>query len=551
MQSRAILTGGMGMRGARATGLLLALCLTACLALTPSNTVYGAAAAEPAPPWEDEVGRRERALLIGIDDFVSKPSAYPSSTNNVYAMQETFQAALVPLEVLLIPDEPITDAKTLSRLIQNTFAGAEEGDVSYLYISTHGIYHSGNGGEPALLLSDGISEGQITAGELEAAFVPVKGTKVIWLDACNSGAFLGKGQADQPGSSLHFLGKDFKVLTSSGALEESWYWSEADMDAPEAEPNHKEGRFRPQGAFYFTHALSQSMSPRYGYPADINRDGRITLTELYDYLLLNHAASTPQVYPQRDDFVVFRYDVNAPLPEGLQRSPILDVTFSDAMLDGVERRITMEYIATRPVRVAYQIVCQRDGKWLFDEARLLYDNMERFTAFGDQEGAVSAGRKVRTLSINVEEDAYGYVMVHLVSIDQGRLTVHAGRVLCVPPAEGNLNLAVDAPDEYELGNPREICILVKHAFPCALSVSIVNDRDEVVHRLCHRRGTRPGQIYPSGSYFYWDGSDRERNPLPAGVYRVRVAGVMNEHTFTVISGPIEIRNNQKGGESGA
>ncbi|MCL1854268.1 MAG: caspase family protein [Clostridia bacterium] len=539
------------MVGARATRLPLAICLTACLAFLPAITDGCAAAApESAHPWPDNARRAERALLIGIDDFVSKPSAYPSSTNNVYAMQEAFQAALEPLVSLLIPDESITDAQTLIRLIQETFADAEEGDVSYLYISTHGSYVPGSGQEPALLLSDGVTEGCITAAELEAAFEPIEGTKVLWLDACNSGAFLGKGQADQP-AAIHFLGNDFKVLTSSGALEESWYWSEADMDAPEAEPNHKEGRFRPQGAFYFTHALSQSMSPRYGYPADINRDGRITLTELYDYLLLNHAASTPQVYPQRDDFVVFRYDVNAPLPEGLQRSPILDVTFSDAMLDGVERRITMEYIATRPVRVAYQIVCQRDGKWLFDEARLLYDNMERFTAFGDQEGAVSAGRKVRTLSINVEEDAYGYVMVHLVSIDQGRLTVHAGRVLCVPPAEGNLNLAVDAPDEYELGNPREICILVKHAFPCALSVSIVNDRDEVVHRLCHRRGTRPGQIYPSGSYFYWDGSDRERNPLPAGVYRVRVAGVMNEHTFTVISGPIEIRNNQKGGESGA
>ena len=527
------------MRGVRATGLLLAVCLTACLALFPVKAGGGALAPEAARQWTDGAGRTERALLIGIDDFVSKPSAYPSSTNNVYAMQETFQAAQKPLEALLIPDEPITNAQTLSRLIRETFADAEEEDVSYLYISTHGSYAPDSGEEPALLLSDGVTEGHITAAELEAAFDVIKGTKVLWLDACYSGAFLGKGQADRFAAS-YFLGKDFKVLTSSGALEESWYWNEADTDAPEGAPDRGGDRLRPQGAFYFTHALSQSMSPRYGYPADINRDGRITLSELYDYLLLIHAASTPQVYPQRDDFVVFRYDVSAPLPEGLQRSPILDVTFSGTMLDDQGKSITVEYIATRPVRVAYQIVYQRDGKWRFDEAQLLYDNVERFTAFGDQEGAVTAGRKVRTLSISVEKAVYGYVMVQLVSIDQGRLTVHAGRVLCIPPAEGDLNLAVDVPDVYEQGNPREICIIVKHAFPCALSVAIVNDREEVVYRLCHRRDTRPGQVNPLGSLFYWDGTDRDRNPLPAGIYRIWVSGAMNELTFTVMSGPIEI-----------
>ncbi|MDD3411869.1 MAG: hypothetical protein PHY12_13780, partial [Eubacteriales bacterium] len=32
-----------------------------------------------------------RALLVGVDDFVSRESTYPSSTNNVFAMQEVFQ----------------------------------------------------------------------------------------------------------------------------------------------------------------------------------------------------------------------------------------------------------------------------------------------------------------------------------------------------------------------------------------------------------------------------------------------------------------------------
>ena len=49
----------------------------------------------------------------------------------------------------------------------------------------------------------------------------------------------------------------------------------------------------------------------------------MVLSELYEYLVLNHAASTPQVYPQSDDFVVFRYDVSQPLPTGLARACLL------------------------------------------------------------------------------------------------------------------------------------------------------------------------------------------------------------------------------------
>lgn len=514
----------------------LALLLIAIL-LLPWATALAQqeGAAQQDPPTE-------RALLIGIDDFVSKPSIFPSSTNNVYAMQETFQGALRPLEVLLIPEEPVVSAEALTQLIQEVFAGAQPQDTSYLYISTHGVYDPRTGREPVLLLSDGEQEGRITPAQLEAAFDGILGTKVLLLDACNSGAFIGKGMATQP-ETLYFLGDDFKVLTSSGALEESWYWNATqwDTDSWVLNPSHQRllGQ-RPQGFFYFTQALSQALSWRYGQPADLNEDSQVTLTELYEYLLLNHAASTPQVYPQQDDFVVFRYDAQE-TPTG-SRAPILDVSFSGTLLDATNQTLSLEFTATRPVRVAYQIVYQRDGKWLFDQAKLLYDDVERFTAFGDQTGAVSAGRKARTLSIDLEAvDRYGYVMVQLVSIEGEQLTVHAGRVLCAPPAEGYLNLAVDVASAYDLSQSRELSIFVEHNYPCALSVVIVNQAGDVVRRLCHLRGTRPAQTDPAGSLFYWDGTDKQGREVPAGVYRVRASGTMNQLTFTTESRKIEIR----------
>lgn len=453
-------------------GLAFLLAFFCLAALRPLPTAHG----------EEDSVRRERALLIGVDEFVTQPSAYPSSTNNVYAMQEMFQAAAEPLEKILVPDAPVTSVQQLTELIQRVFGGAEAGDVSYLYISTHGLYDPENGVEPALLLSDGQTENHLTPEELEAAFDGISGTKVLILDACNSGAFIGKGMTewDEPPC---FLGDDFKVITSSGAREESWYWS-AGEDAKQEER---------QGAFYFTQALCDALSAACGYPADQNHDGSITLKELYDYLLLNHAASTPQVYPQNDDdFVIFRYDPSEPLPTGLERSPIMDVTFSDLVLDQDSREITIEYIAMRPVRLAYQLVYRREGRWEFENAQLIYDDSERFSAFGDQEGAVSAGWKQRTLRLDeLADDAYGYALVQLVSIDRGKLRVHAGRVLCVLPEEEPPAPTVEISGSFAPETGRELAVFVGHTSPCTLSVAILDEEGQVVERLCHRRSTRP------------------------------------------------------------
>lgn len=481
-------------------GLAFLLAFFCLAALRPLPTARG----------EEDSVRRERALLIGVDEFVTQPSAYPSSTNNVYAMQEMFQAAAEPLEKILVPDAPVTSAQQLTELIQRVFGGAEAGDVSYLYISTHGLYDPENGVEPALLLSDGQTENHLTPEELEAAFDGISGTKVLILDACNSGAFIGKGMTewDEPPC---FLGDDFKVITSSGAREESWYWS-AGEDAKQEER---------QGAFYFTQALCDALSAGCGYPADQNHDGSITLKELYDYLLLNHAASTPQVYPQNDDdFVIFRYDPSEPLPTGLKRSPIMDVTFSDLVLDRDSREITIEYIAMRPVRVAYQLVYRREGRWEFENAQLIYDDSERFSAFGDQEGAVSAGWKQRTLRLDeLADDAYGYALVQLVSIDRGKLRVHAGRVLCVLPEEEPPAPTVEISGSFAPETGRELAVFVGHNSPCTLSVAILDEEGQVVERLCHRRSTRPMGL--AGTTLYWDGKQRDGSPAPAGTYRVR------------------------------
>lgn len=191
--------------------------------------------------------------------------------------------------------------------------------------------------------------------------------------------------------------------------------------------------------------------------------------------------------------------------------------------------------------MAYQIVYQRDGKWEFDNAQLIYDGAERFTAFGDEPGAISAGRKVRAINLGqLEGDEFGYVLVQLVSIDEGTLTVHAGRVICVPPASGNMHLIAHVQRSFQMEGGRELPIFIGHEYPCTLSVAIVDENDKVIHRLCHRQATRPLQITPAGSVFYWDGLLKDGTPAAPGTYRVRAQAHMNDTTVTVLSAAFTI-----------
>ena len=61
-----------------------------------------------------------------------------------------------------------------------------------------------------------------------------------------------------------------------------------------------------------------------------------------------------------------------------------------------------------------------------------------------------------------------------------------------------------------------------------------------MYRLCHRQSTRPLQITPEGSTFYWNGRDRDGNLVNADQYCVRVTGYMGEQTETVTSDAITL-----------
>ena len=453
---------------------------------------------------------QHRAFLIACDEYVTYPDTFPISHNNLLAMEAVLEADV--RDFTIRRQDGITQSvDALKAAIRSAFAGATEQDISYLYISTHGDFDpSYSNPEGVLVLSDGIEEEKITAQVLQAILDQVPGTKVLLVDACNAGALIGKGISPNDGPERvvsAFAGTSYKALVSSGGSEPSWYWTSQTTDASP-----------PLGSSYFTVALTHGAGLAGDYAADKDRDGNITLSEMYQFLLVNHAASTPQAYPQDDDFVLFAYDPLVPVES---TAAISGVVFDRSVLTADNPTLEYSFTAAHNMRVGYQLVYMRDGAWDWSSASILRDNVE---SPDQKDGSILAGRKYRTLTLsNIEPTGWGYVMFNIIDFSEEGPVIYASRVLSVQPqydyGDQVLTIQVDEVFHPDLG--AELSIFVGHVLPCNLTVSIYDQQGKVIRRLAVGQATRPQGLKPNGSLFYWNGLDQNGEPVPDGTYTLR------------------------------
>lgn len=465
-----------------------------------------------------------RALLVGCDSFVTQADTSPSSGNNVNRMAQALEGGKLQLERTVTSHNAVTTPADLQALIREAFADADEDDVSYFYVSTHGVWEQGQPNEEmTLLFSDGVAECGVTARMLRDMFDEIPGTKVLILDACHAGAVIGKG-VHAPFDNV-FAGSDYKVICSSGGAEQSWFWSAREDDETSV------------GAGYFSGALVNGISARGNFGADSNGDGAVTLTELKRYLRDHHGASTVQTYPEEDDFVLMTYATSSSVLRH-RGGAITGLSFDEDVLSPDRPEATFSFTVLRPVQLAYQMVYQRNGSWDFDHSDLLYDNAERFGEYGDAPGFLSPGMKERTLTLNDNAaEQYGYALLQMVTQSAGLPELVSSRVLCVPPAQGDPALLVTVQDAFCPGEGGELGLVVHHAFPCELTVTVVDADGATVRRLASRQATRPQQLTPRGSTFCWNGRLADGTQAAPGEYRVRVRAYVGEEVFEAESVP--------------
>jgi len=261
-----------------------------------------------------------RALCVGVGDYIQ------GSDNDLFAppydvdrMRQILQQCRFGtsnttfFNIGYLKDWQATKSNILQS-ISSAFSGADSNDISYFYFSGHGS-RLGNTSYicPADITS--FADSAISVDELESALSAIPGTKVVFLDSCYSGGFIGKAIDATSASKekLEFFNDEvinvfsqaqskgllttnqYKVLTSCHYYQLCW----------EIQP--EEGN--PFGVF--TIALCDGCGYSGSYPADTNLDTMVSLQEAYlhvrDWVFSYRISQDVQVYPDNSSFTVVEY----------------------------------------------------------------------------------------------------------------------------------------------------------------------------------------------------------------------------------------------------
>ena len=261
-----------------------------------------------------------RAFLVGVGDYINDDkndlSAPPYDVNRMRQILQQCQfgdsnATFSTINTL--KDWQATKSNILQG-ISSSFAGADENDISYFYFSGHGSLFEGTS---YICPSDITSyiNSAISVNQLENALSAIPGTKVVFLDSCHSGGFIGKGfvkttktEGDietfnenvmqifsQSYSKSLLTGNEYKVLTSC-----HYYQSCYELYPQEGNPF---------GAF--TMALCNGAGYTGSYPADTNSNHQVSLNEAYFYVKnwVNNfdIVQDVQVFPNSSSFPIVEY----------------------------------------------------------------------------------------------------------------------------------------------------------------------------------------------------------------------------------------------------
>ncbi|GAI91118.1 unnamed protein product, partial [marine sediment metagenome] len=154
--------------------------------------------------------------------------------------------------------------------------------------------------------------------ELESALSSIPGTKVVIIDSCYSGGFMGKGKEEIqiPKEELEsfnyevinvFSQTEYKGLLTTNEYKvlTSCHYYQQCMELSPVTP----GDFDPFGVF--TMAVCAGCGYYGNYPADMNLDNKVSLQEAYlyvkDWVFYYGVDQDVQVYPNNSTFTIIEY----------------------------------------------------------------------------------------------------------------------------------------------------------------------------------------------------------------------------------------------------
>lgn len=282
----------------------------------------------PTIPENDEQtqnGVTYRFLCVGVGEYINYGSEVDFGEAPPYDLiyQILNKWKFGPKKVGFSRIDYISDFEAIKnnilQRIASTFSEADDDDVSYFYFGGHG----GKYGSiyficPADMTSSVNS--RISVNELEEALRVIPGTKVVIIDSCNSGGFIGKGGRSDEFSdkALKAFNEDIIKIFSS---EQNGENRERDLLTADCykvltscsyDQISDTINFEGNVIGAFTAALLGGCGYyNSDFPADLDDNGEITLEEAYLYVKDKISSwgfvQDVQVYPINSTFVFAGY----------------------------------------------------------------------------------------------------------------------------------------------------------------------------------------------------------------------------------------------------
>ncbi len=450
-----------------------------------------------------------RALLVACREFITMPSLSHSVSGNLHMMGSAFLGS--GLETVSVEDGTIGTPQALEHSIQETFASASEKDLSILYLCTHGILSSSDDGQIYLLLGNGQEESPLNAAALYDLLKDIPGEKLLIVDACFSGALIGRGTPGQCSvigaqtlpsllASPFLSDPSIHVLTSANGSESSWYYDSERLS---------------RGAVsYFSGALASGLG-LYGMPeADADADGRVTLTEITQHLRAAVPSSSCEMLSSRPDSIYL------PVTQGARLSrPLSGFSYGASLLSSEDPTLDFCFTVSQECSVQYRVIDYDAGRWNWENAVTFLDE-------GDEENQLlTPGRKTRSLTLSgIQPDESGYVMLQIFAVSGDEVMLCSERLLAVQPENSDAQMHLATSGTLMPGGRHEAAVDILLDVPAELTVSVYNAEGVLVNRLASSQLTRPSS--DSATHLYWNGCDEDGHPVPEGEYTITAEAII-------------------------
>lgn len=247
-----------------------------------------------------------RALVLGETSTPAVPIADINAMEKVFSNQNFS-------EVVRFPDR--TKSEIIAKM-QELFESSTESDVNYLYFTCHG----GRDGRIYI----GSDKTAFSGWELASILKQYKGKFVVMLDCCYSGTIINAGKSDEKAVSKSeevFDEQEFLAGFSTGdvaskngeMLDSKFLVLCASWQGEESYSTYGGGSLATR---YW--AMGTGWNPlqniKISPVADVNKNGRVTLDELYQYsysqvlevISRSNKQQHVSVYPENSQFVLFQ-----------------------------------------------------------------------------------------------------------------------------------------------------------------------------------------------------------------------------------------------------